>query len=174
LLPRQRLACQLVGCSTTAASSSILCSGVVPRLLLAAGDVTLPTLPTEADADGAAPAWNRTRSRRSSSEWRLPTPNTLYVGRPTPALLGLAAARAEDRRGREESRSSPGRRQRGGSSSGLCAAAVPVASKPPVASSRRRAVASKPPVASSRRRAVASSRLRSGGYDTRVGSGCWG
>ena len=36
-------------------------------------------------------------------------------------------ARAEDRRGKEESRSSPGRRQRGGSSSGLCAAAAPVA-----------------------------------------------
>jgi hypothetical protein len=160
LLPRQRLACQLVGCSTTAASSSILCSGVVPRLLLAAGDVTLPTLPTEADADGAAPAWNRTRSRRSSSEWRLPTPNTLDVGRPTPALLGLAAARAEDRRGKEESRSSPGRRQRGGSSSG-CAS-------PPCRSRQ-----------SHRSRRAAAARSRRPAFDPEgttqgVGSGLWG
>jgi hypothetical protein len=57
----------------------------------------------------------------------------------------FGTSRAEDRRGKEESRSSPGRRQRGGSSSGLCAAAVP----------------------------VASSRIRSGGYDTRVGSRPW-
>jgi hypothetical protein len=54
----------------------------------------------------------------------------------------FGAERAEDRRGKEESRSSPGRRQRGGSSSGLCAAAVPVASKPPSRRSRGAAAAS--------------------------------
>lgn len=60
------------------ASSSILCSGVVPRLLLAAGGVTLPTLPTEVDAG------RRGRRRAYVEPHEVPQ-----------VLLGVAAADAE-------------------------------------------------------------------------------